>query len=277
MAGPLCLRRLSWTAVLALLAFPGAVAAQTCARTITADVVAFDQVWFWNRLGAVQPQGMMYALRRDVVPASGAALSAGNVKLRADKRPRPMVLRMNVGDCLRISFQNLLSSTRRDDNQSATRWASIHAVGMQLTSSTLDDGSYVGANPNGLVDVGQSTVYTLYAQREGEHVIYSLGAVAGGEGDGGHVNSGLFGAIIVEPAGSRWYRSQLTRADFDRIKTGTTANGFPILNYEAVYPAGHPRAGTPILNMLNGTQIIHTDLTAIIAGSLPNSGGTKPG
>ena len=84
MAGPFSLRRLSWMAALAFLALsPGAVSAQTCARTVTADVVAFDQVWFWNRLGAVQPQGMMYALRRDVVPISGTSLSPGNVRLRA--------------------------------------------------------------------------------------------------------------------------------------------------------------------------------------------------
>lgn len=278
MAGPFSLRRLSWMAVLALVALlPGAASAQTCARTVTADVVAFDQVWFWNRLGAVQPQGMMYALRRDVVPISGTTLSAGNVKLRADKRQRPIVLRMNVGDCLRITFQNLLSPTRRDDDQSNTRWASIHAVGMQLVSSTLDDGSWVGANPNGQVNVGQSIIYTLYAEREGEHVIQSMGAVAGGEGDGGHVNSGLFGAIVVEPAGSRWYRSQLTKVEFDWAKTGTTASGFPILNYEATYPSGS-RAGTPILNMLSASnEILHTDLTAIIAGSPPNTGGNRAG
>jgi hypothetical protein len=264
-------------AALLLAAAPGAAAAQTCARTLTADVVAFDQVWFWNRLGAVQPQGMMYALRRDIVPLSGTTLSAGNVRLRADKRPRPIVLRMNVGDCLRITFQNLLNPNRVDQDQSNTRWASIHAVGMQLVGSILDDGSYVGQNANSQVNVGQTAVYTLYAEREGQHVIQSLGAVAGGEGDGGHVNSGLFGAIVVEPAGARWYRSQVTRADFDRVTTGTAPGGFPIINYEAVYPAGHPRAGTPILNMLNGTEIIHTDLNAIIAGSPPNGGGSNAG
>ena len=61
---------------------PAVAGAQNCARTITADVVAFDQVFFWNRLGAVQPQGQMYALRRDVVPISGSTLSPGNVQLR---------------------------------------------------------------------------------------------------------------------------------------------------------------------------------------------------
>ncbi len=267
--------RLHGTLLLFLLSLPillpASAGAQTCARTLTADVVAFDQVFFLNRLGAVQPQGMMYALRRDVVPISGGTLSAGNVRLRADKRPRPLVLRMNVGDCLRITFQNLLSPTRRDDDQSNTRWASIHAVGMQWTTSSFDDGSYVGANPNGVADVGQTMIYTLYADREGEHVINSGGAVAGGEGDGGHTNSGLFGAIIVEPPGARWYRSQVTRQDMDYAITGTSTYGQPVINYETVYPAGHPRAGLPILNMLQGTEIVHSDLTAVVTGSAPSA------
>jgi hypothetical protein len=109
------------------------------------------------------------------------------------------------------------------------------------------------------------------AEREGEHLFYSAGALAGGEGDGGQLNAGLFGAIIVEPPGARWYRSQVTREDLDYATTGTTAYGQPIVNYEAVYPSGHPRAGTPVLNMLNGTEIVHSDLTAVIAGSAPNS------
>jgi len=37
-----------------------------CERTIKADVVAFDQPFFYNRLGAVNPSAMLYALRRDV-------------------------------------------------------------------------------------------------------------------------------------------------------------------------------------------------------------------
>ncbi len=209
-------RRIGWfTAALALaaaLGLPADAAAQTCARTLTAEVVAFDQVFFWNRLGAVQPQGMMYALKRDVVPISGTVLSPGNVKLRSDKRPRPIVLRMNVGDCLRIEFQNFLASTRRDQDQSATRWASIHVVGLQWNLINLDDGSYVGRNPNGLANIAQKLIYQLYAEREGEHVLRSMGAPAGGEGDGGQVNAGLFGAVIVEPAGSRWYRSQIDEA-----------------------------------------------------------------
>jgi manganese oxidase len=257
-------------AVAGALLLPALAFGQVCSRTLTADVVAFDQVFFWNRLGAIQPQGQIYALRRDVVPISGTVLSPGNVKLRSDKRPRPIVMRMNVGDCLRIQFQNLLANVRRDDDQSATRQASIHVVGLQWTLINLDDGSYVGANPSGLANIAQKVTYQLYAEREGEHVLYSLGAPAGGEGDGGEVNSGLFGAVIVEPAGARWYRSQVTKQDLDYATTGFTPTGQRIVNYEAVYPLGHPRAGTPVLNMLQNNQIMHTDLTAMIAGPQTN-------
>ncbi|HVR96277.1 MAG TPA: hypothetical protein VMW27_06670 [Thermoanaerobaculia bacterium] len=253
-----------------LLSVPGVSRAQSCTRTLVADVVAFDQVWFWNRLGAAQPQGMMFALRRDVVPISGATLTAGNVRLRPDKRPRPMVLRVNAGDCLRVQFQNLLAPTRRDQNQPSTRQASVHVIGLQLFGTIADDGSFVGQNATSLADPGQSRVYTYYAEREGEHVLLSTGTTTGGEGDGGQINSGLFGAVIVEPAGARWYRSQVTRAEMDLVTTSNNIRGGPVIDYEKRYPVGHPRGTIPVLNMLDGTQIVHTDLTAVVAGSPPN-------
>ncbi|HEV7766143.1 MAG TPA: copper oxidase [Thermoanaerobaculia bacterium] len=238
-----------------------------CARLIRADVVAFDQVFFWNRLGAVQPQGMIYALRRDVVPIDPLQrLKSGNARLRDDKRPRPLVLRMNVGDCLRIEFENLLATTPRDDQQPATRTASVHVVGMQLVENITDDGSNVGQNPSSLVDPDDSTSYTLYAEREGGYLMYSAGAMTGGEGDGGSLNSGLFGAVIVEPRGSEWYRSQITQLDMKRVTKTTTTSGHPIISYKAKFLAPHPLAGQPILEMLHNNEIIYSDLTALITG-----------
>ncbi|HEY0099635.1 MAG TPA: hypothetical protein VGB76_11860, partial [Pyrinomonadaceae bacterium] len=177
-----------------------------CERTIKASVVAFDQVFFWNRLGAVQPQGMIYALRHNVVPINWRrGLSPGNVRLRRDKRPRPLVLRMNVGDCLQIDFQNLLNPTPVDEEQPVTRHASIHVVGLQAVNSIRDDGSNVGKNPSppgGLVPPGGRITYTLYADgraKEGTHLMYSTAATTTGEGNGGQIPPGLFGAVNVEP------------------------------------------------------------------------------
>src|ERR1700752_1229126 len=241
-----------------------------CNRTIKADVVALDQVIMFNRMGTVNPNGMIYALRKDVVaidPAKG--IVAGNVRLRDDKRPRPLVLRMNSGDCLRITFTNLLSPSPLSD-QPATRSAGIHVTGMELVGSIASDGSNVGVNTPSRVGSGGSTVYTFYATREGNNLMYSSAATTSGEGDGGTLSQGLFGSVNVERQGAEWYRSQVTAADLNLAKTGTTPGGQPIINYDAVYPVGHPRAGQPILKMLNVDTIVNTDLNAIITG--PNKG-----
>ncbi len=275
--------------VLALLAFSGAQAQTspptTCERTVKADVVALDQALIYNRLGAINPAGMIYALKRDVVaidPAKG--LVAGNVQLRPGKRPRPIALRMNVGDCLQVNLTNLLAADPADvnsfaaNNAPATRTASAHIMGLQLVGTIQSDGSNVGNNPSSLVAPGASATYTYIAQREGSHLMYSTAATTGGEGDGGSLAMGLFGSVNVEVKSAEWYRSQLTAEELalatQKNADGTpkkTAGGQPILNYDAVYPAGHPRAGQPILKMLDANNnIVHTDLNAVITG--PNKG-----
>ncbi|MDH3496506.1 MAG: copper oxidase [Gemmatimonadota bacterium] len=260
--------------------------------------MALDQVFIYNRRGAFAP-GMIYALARDVVAKPGTAGGPGKVMLRPDKRPRPLTLRVNRGDCLQINFTNLLSDPRVEqstvpqqvpgappgiltegdpnipnwDNQPAERAASIHVIGMQLLGTIGSDGSNVGRNATSLVTPGNSDTYYLYAQREGTNLMYSAGAQTGSEGDGGTIAFGLFGAVTVEPKGSEWYRSQLTNEDMVLAQAGygTGAPAFtpgrqPILDYDATYPPGHPRAGVPILRMTNGGEIVHSDLAAIITG-----------
>ena len=100
--------------------------------------------------------------------------------------------------------------------------------------------------------------------------MYSAGATNGGEGDSGSASSGLFGAVVVEPAGSHWYRSQVTRSDIDQIVSYVSGStGYPVVRLRAEPTA----CGVPILNMLDSTnEIIHTDVTAIITGSEANTG-----
>jgi len=210
-----------------------------CERTITADVVALDQPFYYNRLGAIQANGMMYALARDVVvaapgnPLDGQAISAltnaqrgafaGQVSLRIDKRPRPIVLRMNEGDCLSINFTNLLDPVeflfvlpgdfptgpinlpngpigvtipQQVADQPLTREASIHIDGLSLFGDIGSDGSNVGQNtPGSLVAPGASTTYQYHADHEATHLMYSMGATMGADGAGGARTYGLFGAV----------------------------------------------------------------------------------
>jgi hypothetical protein len=232
-----------------------------CLHLIVANVVAIDQVYFYNRFGAFNPAGMLYALSRDV-----ESNSAGQYQLKQGKRPRPIVLRVNEGDCLQVNFTNRLNDPRPDDNSSATRKASIHVNGLDYVGGISSDGANVGTNtPSSLVEPGKSITYIWYAAKQGQYLMHSMGAAAGGEGDGGQVTLGLFGSVNVEPKGSKWYRSQVT-AETLNAAIVPTIDGKLKINYEATYtyPAGHPNHNLPVLNMLRGNEIVYTDLNAII-------------
>jgi hypothetical protein len=282
------------------LAFEADAQLPVCGRTVKADVVALDQPLMFNRLGAQNVNGMIYALRSDVVnrsngkpEANGGVLSPGNVTLRKDKRPRPIVLRVREGDCLEVNFTNLLSAQHNPFNanppvmtindQVAERRAGFTPLGMSALTSSLDTSTYVGKSANALAARGETKTYRFYADTEGAHLVLSHAVTFGGEGTAGNTSNGLFGVVVVEPAGANFYRSQVTEEDMRLATIGTTPGGHPIINYEARYPNRNPwkqegKAGKPILNMLdiNGSSIqtVSADVTAIISG--PNPDGSFP-
>jgi hypothetical protein len=232
----------------------------TCVRTVTADVVAINVVITYNRFGSLEPSGEMYALRRDVVGDSPGA------QLRRDKRPRPIVLRVNEGDCLKVHFTNLLNPN--SDERPATRTAGMHVNGLDYVGSILSDGAFVGTNPPSIVPPGQSITYTWFAAKQGQYLVYSQATTSGGDGDGGQIVRGLFGSINVEPKNSRSFRSQVS-AETMRQAQKRDANGAPVFD-----PQGHPvldfeardQSGRPLLSITDPltNEIVHTDLNAII-------------
>jgi hypothetical protein len=253
--------------LLVLTALPLAAQSVECKRTITANVSAFDQPFLVNRLGAMMVEGMVYALDRDTVPVTScpAGTWCPRARLRDGKRARPLVLRANVGDCLSIHFSNLLADTPAPYNtgvQPATRSASIHVAGMQLVKSIRDDGSNVGVNASSTIAPGQTITYVLRATQEGTYLLNSEGAPFGGlnlPNDGAQVSAGLFGGVNVEPEQSVWFRSQITHDEMMQAKTGETSLHQPLLNFDA-----------PVLNILQNNEIVHSDLTAVIAGPKSN-------
>ena len=68
------------------------------------------------------PGGMIFALKGDVVNNDGSTgdLKAGQVALREGKRPRPLVLRVNQGQCLEVTVTNLLDPKPTDAVQPTT-------------------------------------------------------------------------------------------------------------------------------------------------------------
>jgi hypothetical protein len=276
---------LFWSAIFiaTLAAGNTAKAAIQCDATITANVVVLDNPTVFNRLGAQNPNWITFALKRDVVfrdrlnppgsptpnvlngtPCSQTQCTAGNVELRPDKRPRPLVIRSVAGSCLTVNFTNLLSTIANPNNaqqgqntpgtaepdglpfqglenndQVAGRCAGFHASGTEVVTSLDDDGSMVGNNPGadiGATDAGQANcgtglaapdetrVYNLYTPHEGAFIINSYGATLGSEASSGNLGIGMFGALNVQPKDARIYRSQMTEEELRLATTGYTAN-----------------------------------------------------
>lgn len=303
-------------------------------RTIHADVVALDQELVYNRFGSKNPYGMIYALKRDVVNSANESpmddqSKPGQVRLRAGKRPRPLVLRVAPGDHLVVHFTNMLSPEQPDlsskpwpppytnlnkkeleplpgeaeeeetpespiageaaakgcgselaagnppnpadrrNDWPRTRCASITVSGLTPAGNTFDP---IATGIAGIAP-GRSVTYQWdipASNAPSTHLFFSNAAPAGGEGDGGSLVHGLFGALHVEPKGSEWYRSQTTKEDYDRVKA--KRQGSALLNYEALRDDG-----TPVLNMLrqrgpSDFDLVHGDLNAIVVDhKLPES------
>lgn len=180
-------------------------------------MVALDQPLMYNRLGAQNANGMLFALRQDVVDehlvplSKGGAAVPGKVTLRPDKRPRPIVLRVAAGDCLTVNLTNLLAYQANPnkhgiepeepegeegeevelpdaeggehfiaDEQVSDRHVGFQVNGMQAVTSIADIAANTGRNGNFLVAPGGTRSYTLYAEREGAFAVTSQGATFGG-------------------------------------------------------------------------------------------------
>ncbi len=144
---------------------------------------------------------MIFALRDEVVDADsgkalGMKLQPGNVRLQSDKRPRPLVLRVNEGDCLHVNFRNLLAPmpdrsqkifkdpiAKEPDEKVATdlpietegtvtRSASTHVNGLDYTSIDAD-GANIGNNTSSLAAPGETKQYTWYAKKIGGYLVTS--------------------------------------------------------------------------------------------------------
>src|SRR5436305_10580637 len=192
-----------------------------CRRTISAAVVALAQPIMLNRLGAAIPDGLVFALKRDTQLGPNR-----QVQLKPDKRPRPLVLRANVGDCVKVTLTNAIPTTNFGTTKvqppanakTGTEEVSLHIQGMEWATGPGDDGSFVGQNNSSLASASpapsplppQTQTYALFAKEEGTFLMYTMGDTST---LGGQLGRGLFGSFNVEPTGAEWYRSQVSADD----------------------------------------------------------------
>ncbi|MBX2998788.1 MAG: multicopper oxidase domain-containing protein [Caldilineaceae bacterium] len=154
-----------------------------------------------NRYLDYDPQGRMYALATDLeqvrseeaqnrAARKGDGATAVSIGLQGDAI-QPLILRAHPGDCLQISLRNDLTSQA----------ASFHLHGATLVLTATGEAA-TAANVDALAAPSQRIGYEWFIppdEPEATHYFHSHGPQ---ERD--LTSHGLFGALIVEPAGSRF-------------------------------------------------------------------------
>ena len=153
------------------------------------DIEAISLPIVYNKYGDHDPNGLIYVLEQDSERIQRKAKELFDQPIpQPYEEVRPLVIRANVGDTIQINFENKLN-----------RRASIHVQGLSY-HVLASDGANVGFNPDTTTD--RFRCYVWQADKEGVYLFSDMADTRSNE-KGTNVH-GLFGAIIVEAAGSTW-------------------------------------------------------------------------
>ena len=164
---------------------------QSRIRRFTLEAIQIPIVY--NQYGDYDPDGLLYVLEQDSQRIQHEALKRfQQTPPQPYEEVRPLVLRVNLGDTVKICFRNPLN-----------RRLSIHVQGLAYDVMT-SDGASTGFNPDSTTD--NFIEYTWYANTEGVFLFQDMADPRSSE-DATNIH-GLFGAVIVEPPGARWFHPE---------------------------------------------------------------------
>lgn len=172
-------------------------------RTFHIEAIQIPIVY--NQYGDYDPNGLLYVLEEDAERIKKEAIRRFEMDIpQPYKEVRPLVLRVNLGDTVKVRFRNPLN-----------RRLSIHVQGLSYDINT-SDGSSVGYN-------GDSTTsgeiwYTWYADTEGVYLFNDMADPRSTE-DATNIH-GLFGAVIVEAPEAKWFDPETG----EELKSGLMAD-----------------------------------------------------
>ncbi|MDE6951915.1 MAG: multicopper oxidase domain-containing protein [Lachnospiraceae bacterium] len=211
-------------------------------RTFHIEAIQIPIVY--NKYGDYDPDGLLYVLEEDAERIKREALQRFRMEIpQPYEEVRPLVIRVNLGDTVKIRFRNSLN-----------RRLSIHVQGLSYDVNT-SDGSCVGYNNDSTTSSGEIW-YTWYADTEGVYLFNDMADPRSTE-DATNIH-GLFGAVIVEAPEAKWFDPETGK----ELKSGLMADvyqpGKPafreysiffhdeleILNREGVQPID-PHTGLP--------------------------------
>lgn len=147
----------------------------------------------YNKYGDHDPNGLLYVLEEDSQRIQEEALRRFHESPpQPYEEVKPLVIRVNLGDTVKIHFRHSLN-----------RRLSIHVQGLDYDVA-LSDGASVGYNPDSTTD--KEIWYTWYANTEGVFLFRDMADARSSE-EATNIH-GLFGAVIVEPPEAKWFNPE---------------------------------------------------------------------
>ena len=175
------------------------------------EIAAIQRNIPYNRYGDHDPDGLLFIPLEDADRA-----------LCGNYCPKPLILRANVGEWIEVTLHNLFNPSQPveffDYPRVPLDFRHQPSMRVSLNPQFLnydpicDSGINVGYNNREqTVGPGESKKYLWYADKEyGSCIIHSFGDMRN------HRYHGLFGTILIEPAGASWYRNfSFSRALYD--------------------------------------------------------------
>lgn len=166
------------------------------------EIAAVQRDIPYNDHGDHDPDGLMFIPLEDLDRC-----------MHENYQPKPLILRANAGDWIEITLHNLFDPDRPipyfdyprvplDRKHTPSMRVSLNPQFLNY-DPVCDSGINVGYNNREqTVGAGESKKYLWFADKEyGACIIQSFGDMRN------HRYHGLFGAILIEPSGAKWYRN----------------------------------------------------------------------
>lgn len=182
------------------------------------EIAAVQTEISYNLHGDHDPNGLVFVPLEDVEQV-----------LFGKYHPKPLILRANAGEWIEVTLHNLIDkkipyfdypSVPLDFRHKPSKRVSMNPQFLNY-DPVCDSGINVGYNNREqTVGPGESKKYLWYADQEyGSCIIQSFGDMRN------HRYHGLFGAVVVEPAGAKWYQTNSLAKEVHEQQAVITAPG----------------------------------------------------
>src|SRR5262249_47675452 len=176
-----------------------------------------------NKFGDHDPEAYMYVLDKNIprvrdqekkfrdAVAKGARFDCVTTGLREDPI-QPLVIRANMGETLIIHFTNQLTDGP----------ASLQLYGLPFKLTKETSGSTVQLDSHAEAQAGTTISYTVHIPSDDPRIEHGYYFHDGGylrSGSRNRVSHGLFGMMVVEPAGSTYFDPEITGMEVGEITT----------------------------------------------------------